>query len=98
MKLHIDLQDGFAGDELELRVAAQAPLRIANLTTDRMLGLARSLTVEVPAGSMPLVCTLPRRGLRTEARIDAARTPYVALRVEEGALRLYTSAEAFGYL
>jgi hypothetical protein len=63
-KLTIDLQDGFSGDEVIVRVNGQEVARPAGVKTKRMLGLAQSLDVSVPAGPVSLEIDLPAKQIR----------------------------------
>src|SRR5258706_8256545 len=62
-QLRIDLQDGFQDDDVVVKVDGEERLRQAGVTTKKVLGLAGSVTVDVPEGQRSIELSVPSRGV-----------------------------------
>ncbi|MEO1063707.1 MAG: hypothetical protein AAFZ07_20005 [Actinomycetota bacterium] len=93
--LVIDLQDGFAGARVELVVNGRTVARLDEVMTDELLGLAESVTVEVPVGPTEVRVRIDDVELVENLEVDADRFLGVS-RTADGP-RIIVSAEPFGY-
>jgi hypothetical protein len=68
--LTIDLQDGFADDDVIVCVNGKEVERRSGVRTKRMLGLAQSMAITVPDGPFSIEVRVTTRGIsgRTEVR------------------------------
>jgi hypothetical protein len=92
--LTIDLQEGFAGDEVLVRVNGSEVARRSDVRTKRMVGLACSVDVPVPDGPVTLEVEVPTKGVRGAADV---RRSCVGVSVEGSGVRFIESDEPFGY-
>jgi hypothetical protein len=93
----LDLQEGFAGDEVHVRAAGIAELRLDAVRTRLQTGRARSLAL--PAGISWLELELPRRGIFVRIDLLAARPLWVGVSLAGEPLQLQAvqQSEPFGY-
>ena len=96
--LTIDLQDGFANDEVAVRVGGAEVFRKREVTTDLSASLAASCQTEAPDQAVEVEVAVPSRGLRGAVEIDASQTPYLGVSISEGRLLLRPSETMFFYL
>lgn len=94
---HVDLQDGFAGDRVVVRVEDREVFRGENLTTKLMLGYAESLEFEVAESRVTVRVEVPTRDVSGEQEVRA-ETPYVGVSLEGPLLSLSVSRTPFAYL
>ena len=76
--LHVDLQEGFAGDRVVVRVGGRTVFDDA-ATTSLMRGKAASFAVPVAQPVVMVVVALPDRGTRGETEVDVRATPYLGV-------------------
>jgi hypothetical protein len=92
--LTIDLQEGFAGDEVLVRVNGSEVARRSDVRTKRMLGLACSVEVPVPDGPVTLEVEVSTKSLRGATDVRRSR---VGVSVEGGDVHFIQADEPFGY-
>lgn len=95
--LSIDLQEGFEGDEVIVRVDGQEAARRAKVRTQRMLGLAETLQVQVPADHATVEIAVPSRRLNKRVDIRPKETPYLGVSLRGGEISVLPYPEPFGY-
>lgn len=95
--LTIDLQEGFEGEEVVIRVAGKEAARRGGVRTKRMLGLADSLEVEVPAGTASVEIAVPSKNLSKQVDVRPEETPYLGVSLSGGQINLLPYPEPFGY-
>ena len=95
--LRVDLQDGFDGDEVVVRVAGKEVYRDDDVRTLTVIGRAATFTADVPAGTVAVDIELPRRGLEHRVVLDAAETPNLGVSVSGTMLKHRVASEPFGY-
>ena len=93
-RLSIDLQDGFAGDEVIVRVNGKEVARRSAVRTKRMLGLADSLEVPVPGGAVALEIELPAKQIRGTRDV---RHSHVSVSLAGRDVQFTEADEPFGY-
>ncbi|HEX2078905.1 MAG TPA: hypothetical protein VHG08_14380 [Longimicrobium sp.] len=97
--LQIDLQNGFDGEPVTLRVNGREVYRNADVRTNYAVSHADSMRVEVPDGPVDLQVVLEKRG--TSARISqtVAGTAFLGIEVEpSGEVVHHWSDGEFEYL
>ncbi len=95
--LTIDLQEGFEGEEVVVRVDGKEAARRGGVRTKRMLGLADSLEVEVPAGTAAVEIAVPAKNLSKKVEVRPEETPYLGVSLSGGEINLLPYPEPFGY-
>ncbi|HWW61459.1 MAG TPA: hypothetical protein VN181_08840 [Thermoanaerobaculia bacterium] len=93
--LDIHLQEGFAGDEVIVRIDGEERLRRAAVHTRRALSLAEHVTFEVDAGAH--VIDVSVRGIERRIAVDVADKLYVGIGVKDDELRVRVRDKQFGY-
>jgi hypothetical protein len=92
--LTIDLQDGFSADRVVILVNGREVAARSGVTTKRMIGLAETLSVDVPEGPVRVEVVLPGRGVRGSVE---AKEPHLGVSVTSGGLEFIQSRREFGY-
>ncbi len=96
--LKVDLQDGFAGKTVILRLNGKEVYR-AEPRTRTQIGLADSRSFELPAQKVTLDCDVPDAGVSKELVLDLNKNSFVGVSLENGgAVSFKVSNEPFGYL
>src|SRR5258708_31870330 len=96
-KLHIALQDGFAGDTVAIRLNGQEVYRKDGVRTDLRISRADSFDVEAPDGLAKV--EVDARHSSASAQIDPERTPNVAVDLDgDGRPPLNVSSGPFAHL
>jgi hypothetical protein len=97
-RLRIDLQEGFADDEVEIRINGREALHKQGVTTKRMLGLATSVEIEVPEDRPVTVqVEVPTKHLSKSILLSVADSPHLGISILNGEIKLIVSRKAFGY-
>lgn len=95
--LCVDLQDGFDGDDVVVRVAGREVYRNPDVHTLTVISRADSFTANVPAGSVTVEVEVPSRHLQHQVVLDSARTPYLGVSLSGSTLTHRVASEPFGY-
>jgi hypothetical protein len=95
--LRVDLQEGFAGDTVQVRLNGKELLREAGVRTRLQTGLARLIETEAQ-GKANLEIALEERKLRATIPLDVSSATYVGVSVTGDGLIHQLSGEPFGYL
>jgi len=97
-RLRIDLQDGFRGDIVAIRIDGAERYRQSGVTTNLASSLAATAEFDLAAPALVDVA-VESRGLAAGTRIDAAGTPHLGVEVtRDGRLQLTPSSAGFRYL
>jgi hypothetical protein len=96
--LRVDLQDGFDGDEVIVKVDGQVAYHEQDVSTLTVIGRAATFTVDEAAPDVDVEVELPERQLRDSFRVDVTATPHLGVSVIGGQLTHRLSTEAFGYM
>ena len=97
-RLRVDFQEGFADDEVDVRVNGQESLHREGVTTKRMLGLASTSEIEVPADQpVDVEIKLPKKHLSKTISLPPSESIYLGVSVSDGELQFTVSPKAFGY-
>lgn len=83
-RLTLHFNEGFDGDRAEVRVDGRSVLDLDALRTDYSIGLARTVTAEVPDGPVHVEVVMPDRGLHSDARYSVSGALVVDVRVTPG--------------
>src|SRR6185436_12494000 len=94
----IDLQDGFKDDTVEIVMPGNPLLRVQNVTTKLLTGIADSKTVQVPEGSLDIGIRVPSRGLEARYTIDSQKDKYLGFSIQDGEIGMFPQENPFGYM
>ena len=95
--IRIDLQDGFAGDTIVLRVGDREIYRGDGVRTSRLLGFAHSVSADVPWGPTPISVEVPSRGLHGDTTVDVNGEVYLGVSISPEGVAFQSSSGPFGY-
>ena len=95
--LRVDLQEGFAGDTVQVRLNGKELLREPGVRTRLQTGLARLIETEAQ-GEATLEIAIEERQLRETIRLNVSSPTYVGVSVKGNGLVHQVSGEPFGYL
>jgi hypothetical protein len=96
--LRIDLQDGFAGEKVEIWVDEELRHTEPQARSDPSVRLAASVPLAAPEGPVDVRIVLPDSGLEETVETIVAGETYVVARLEGGRLAAEQLAEAPYYL
>lgn len=97
--LHIDLQEGFARDEVAVRINGNEVLHKSGVTTRNQIGLADSVEADLAPGTAQLEIALPLKGQLRTLPVQIASAPvYVGVSITpDGTINAARSETAFRY-
>jgi hypothetical protein len=96
--LRIDLQAGFQGEPVAVSVDGREVFRKDDVRTDYSVGLADTLTVDVPGAEARVEVALERRGVRGAFQVAAGEGTHVGVNVSpEGEVTHTARAAGFEY-
>lgn len=95
--LRVDLQEGFNGDEVGLRVNGQEAFQKGDVTTKQLLGLASSAEIEVPNGTLTIEIKVPTKNLAKTISLETSGSEYLGVSITNGKIEHIVSHEPFGY-
>jgi len=82
--LHLYLADGFANDQVVLRVDGRNVFDETGVTTRKLIGLAKQVSpVEVATSNPRLEIELPRKGLSIAVDVDLNKGTHIPISVED---------------
>jgi hypothetical protein len=93
-KLTLDLQDGFNGDDVIVRVNGEEVQRRSGVRTKRTLGLAQTLDLTVPEGPLTVEVDVPTQGVRGSTVVQH---PQLGASVVGNVVQFIQSDKEFGY-
>ncbi|MGH9674631.1 MAG: hypothetical protein ACRD44_15740 [Bryobacteraceae bacterium] len=94
----IDLQEGFAGNPVVLRIDGQEVYR-ASPKTRMQIGLADSRTFDLPPQEHVIEFEMPETGASRTLTVNLVQDRYLGVSVEQDkSVSLKDSLEPFGYL
>jgi hypothetical protein len=96
-EVSIHFQDGFDDDDATVSLNETVVLEVEHLRTSKLLGLADTKSIELPAGVVDLEIKLPRRNITQRLRLDTQRVRHVGISVASQGLVVIRSEQAFGY-
>lgn len=96
-RLRVDLQEGFAGDDVDIRINGRESLHKEGVTTKRMLGLATSSEIEVPDGPVNVEVEVPTKHLSKTISLESSESSHLGVSIQEGEIKLIVSQKPFGY-
>lgn len=92
----LDLQEGFAGETVEVRLDGREVWR-GEVRTDWSIGLAERVQVEVPAGGGAVSVTVPSRPASIDLVLKPGEAPVLGVSLIGGGLVSRRSDEPFRY-
>ncbi len=92
MTLHVSLRDGFQNATVTITVNGSDAYRKSNVTTNLTISHADSIDVPVDGPTARLEVAVDGGPRRTED-IPVAETPYVNVRITDGAMEFLRSSE-----
>ncbi|MCA1991950.1 MAG: hypothetical protein LDL41_07875 [Coleofasciculus sp. S288] len=97
--LTVDLQDGFAGDFVVIRVNEREVFRREGVKTRFQTGYADSFEVNVQEGSATVEVALPKKNVSKSITVQVSNPIYLGVSITpEGKISYRVSQEPFGYL
>jgi len=96
--LHFALHDGFTGQTVAISAEGREVYRRADVRTDLRISRADAFDVQVAGPRVTVAVAVEPGGLHATAEIDVAATPYVAVDLQSGAIRIKPSDEPFHYM
>jgi hypothetical protein len=95
--LHIDLQEGFTGDTVVVKVNQDEVFNKHDVQTKLLLGYADGFEVEVPAGPTKVEIAVPTKNLSQTIVLSVSKTPYLGVSIQGGRIEILVSETPFGY-
>jgi hypothetical protein len=94
------LQEGFDDDTVVISTASKIHEQLEHVSTRNQIGLARELTVTVPADATALKIALPDKGIEQDVALDGGDGTHLGASVDpvSGRITVRRSAEPFGYV
>lgn len=96
-KLHVDLQEGFTNDVIQVTVNGRESLHQEGVTTKGMLGLATSSEIEVPEGTVNIEIKVSTKSLAKTISLETSEFPYLGVSIDDGEIEHIVSRRPFGY-
>lgn len=96
-KLGIDLQEGFEGDEVIVKVNGADLLHQTGVRTKGVLGLADSAEVDVADGPLNVEICVANRGITRNVSVDGKGDHYLGVSLQNDDLQTIVADEPFGY-
>ena len=97
--LHVDLQDGFSDDAVEIRLGDETIYRRDDVSTDMRISRADAVKVALADGKPTLTVVLPGRKIEESLSLEDLDAPiYIGVSVVDGAIRFKVSEQPFGYM
>jgi anti-sigma factor RsiW len=92
----LDLQEGFAGEAVEVRLDGK-PVWRGEVRTDWSIGLAERVEIEVPASGGTIGVAVPSRPASIELALKPGEVPVLGVSLIGGGLVARRSDEPFRY-
>ena len=98
MQVHFAFQDGFANDDVIVRVNGREVIRESQLKgQDPMLPIAAVRDIELEATTGKVNVEIPSRGLSRSFDLDFRESPYVGIAIVGGDIAMRKSSRPFEY-
>lgn len=97
VRLHIDLQEGFANDTVVVSVNQDEVFNQPAVQTKLLLGYAETFVVEVPAGLTSVEVALVERQIAEVFELTLTTDTYVGVSVQGDRIDVTTSETPFTY-
>jgi hypothetical protein len=98
MLLKLDLQDGFEGDIVTIKINSKELYHKEGVKTELTLGYADSIEAEVAEGPCRVEVTLPEKGISKSIHLEIMAPVYIGLSVLNGKIVHRLSNTFFAYL
>ncbi len=96
--LVLDLQDGFADDKVTIHIDGKEKYHNVSVSTDYALGLADSVKIQVPSGSVQIQISVVSRHISELVELKVSETVYLGVSILEDRIHHQISDERFTYL
>ncbi len=93
----IDLQEGFDGEKVILQMDDAEVFKSIDVRTRYQIGLADTVTLDLPPGPHVLMIALPERSLSATAEFDSGKAGFIGISRLENRLEISVSPEPFRY-
>ena len=90
-------RDGFENDQVVVIMDGREVFSSEAVTTNRLLGIAETITLTTDTDGHEVTVELPKRGLSGHTSVPAAERCYVGASLQGGAVEMIVSPEPFGY-
>jgi hypothetical protein len=98
VKLHVELQEGWGGDLVEVTVDGKRVYE-GRPKTRMQTGYAAGVEVDVPeTGPVPVEIRLPERGISVQHEVTAGQEKWLGLTLAGDEVRLRDQQAPFGYV
>ena len=98
MQVHFAFQDGFANDDVIVRVDGREVIRESRLQgNDPLVPLAAVRDVELEATAGKVNVEVPSRGLSRSFDLDFRESPYLGIAIVGGDIAMRRSSRPFEY-
>lgn len=95
--IQIDLQDGFDRDEVRIACDEQEIYHENDVTTQKLTGMADSITAPMPQEIFALEVSVPSRRVSAKREIEPSATTHVGISLRRGTIVFTLSDSPFGY-
>lgn len=96
--LKLDLQDGFEGDLVIVKVNGSEVLRNENVNTSLTLGYAYSFEMDIPEGKINIEVSLPQKNISGKISIEISGPVFMGISVQDDRISFIRSKSMFTYL
>ena len=96
--LHIDLQEGFDRDAVQVRVNGQQVFDKDTISTRMQIGLADRIQTDVPAGTTNVEVVVPTKHTSTVIPIQIDSEIYLGVSIEERSIVHRINNSPFHYM
>lgn len=96
--LHIDLQEGWEGDEVLIYVDGVECRHVPEARTRNQIGLAMQIEADTAPGRRTIAISVPGRALEGVHVIDIKDEHWVAVSVQGDRLIFHDQPELYGYV
>ena len=91
--VEIHLQDGFEGDEVVVLMDGREVFSSESVTSQALLGLAETITLEADTAGHEVTVELPRRGVSGNTSVPASERSYVGVTRQGDSLELIVTGD-----
>lgn len=97
VQLHIDLQEGFTGNSIIMKVNGDEVFNKKDVQTKLLLGYADTFEVKTPEGMVDIEIEVADRNLTRTITLQVSKTTYLGLSLQASHIEYIVSDKPFGY-
>lgn len=98
LTLRIDLQEGFAGDAVAIKLNGKRAFAKKQVSTQLLLGKADSFTTTIPPGPLRIDLEIKTRNLQETITLHAEHNTYIGVSIVENRLIYSLADKPYGYM